>query len=72
MSRQIATGLIAAIVAGLSTTAAYAVNKPVALTVVKTQAEPVACSGNRREYRDFAQCMRVNKFAAKYCSKICR
>jgi hypothetical protein len=33
-------------------------------------AEPVVCHGNRRNYRDFNRCWRVNR-AARYCSRIC-
>jgi hypothetical protein len=83
MKRRLAVAAIAAIAGlvavGLSTTAADAVNipdmryKPDMRYAATTTLEPVACSGRRREYKDFAQCMRVNKgsSAAKYCSKIC-
>jgi hypothetical protein len=77
MKRQLAVAAIVAIAGlvavGLSTTAADAVNKPAMRYAATTTLEPVACSGRRREYKDFAQCMRVNKgpSAAKYCSKIC-
>lgn len=33
-------------------------------------AEPVVCQGNRRSYRNFNHCFRVNR-AARYCSRIC-
>jgi hypothetical protein len=33
-------------------------------------AEQVVCHGNRRSYRDFNHCVRVNR-AARYCSRIC-
>jgi len=33
-------------------------------------AQPATCHGNRRNYRNFGHCWRVNR-AARYCSRIC-
>ncbi len=72
MKFQIAAGLVVATFVGLGTTSANAVSKPVNLAQVTPLVQQAKCVGNRREYRDFAQCMRVNQFrGAKYCSKIC-
>jgi hypothetical protein len=43
---------------------------------VATPVESVVCVGNRRTYRDFNHCMRVNGSVsgyrvASYCSRIC-
>jgi hypothetical protein len=73
MKLQIAAGFVAAALFGIGATSANAVNKPVSLPVTTLQVQQVACVGNRREYRDFSQCMRVHKNrAAKYCNKICQ
>jgi hypothetical protein len=40
--------------------------------VVDKLVEPVVCVGNRRTYRNFNHCWRVNKRnSAGYCSRIC-
>jgi hypothetical protein len=34
-------------------------------------ARPIECHGNRRSYRSFNHCWRVNRLVG-YCSRICR
>jgi hypothetical protein len=73
MKLQIAAALVVAATLGLSPTSANALNKPVSQLQTTPLAQQIACIGNRREYRDFSQCMRVNKNrAARYCNRICQ
>jgi hypothetical protein len=37
---------------------------------IERVAEPAVCQGNRRSYRNFTHCWRVNR-AARYCSRVC-
>jgi hypothetical protein len=60
---------------GSAQSAAPKVDRP----SVQGPVQAVVCVGNRRSYRDFSQCMRVNSKGGKsygsvsrYCSRICR
>lgn len=44
---------------------------------VESPVQPVVCVGNRRNYRNFNHCWRVNsrrniRWAQNYCGRICR
>ena len=47
-----------------------AMPKPAKPTLMKV-AEPVVCQGNRRTYRDFNHCRRLNT-SVRYSSRICK
>jgi hypothetical protein len=68
--------LLCATLATLGSAAALPLPTPGTLSIEKA-AEPVACVGHRRNYRNFNHCWAVNikrstpRFASSYCSKIC-
>lgn len=62
-----------AAIGGQAQSAMQKTDRPSVATVV----EPVVCVGDRRDYRDYRHCWRVNSrkgsvWPARYCSRICR